>query len=149
VDTSIADAEAALLRVEMFACSAAARPSTRQGHGTRPEDADDPDPSRSGTASSKLDKLDNTLCPTTLLNRNMNLEEASRWIKSFDSYFNWNEPIIRQKTPERLRSLLESCLEASMVSKLHTDEAVRVDTPIQGPNGLLEVLGKYFVDDYP
>ena len=36
-----------------------------------------------------------------------------------------------------------------MVSKLHTDEAVRVDTPIQGPDGLLDVLGKYFVDDYP
>jgi hypothetical protein len=44
---------------------------------------------------------------------------------------------------------LESCLEASMISKLHTDEAVGEDTSIQGPNGLLEILGKYFVDDYP
>jgi hypothetical protein len=79
----------------------------------------------------------------------MNLEEASKWLKSFDSYLNWNEPIIRNKTPERLINLLESCLEASMVSKLHTDEAVRVGTSIQGPNGLLEILGKYFVDDYP
>ena len=79
----------------------------------------------------------------------MNLEEASKWLKSFDSYLNWNEPIIRNKTPERLRNLLESCLEASMISKLHTDEAVGEDTSIQGPNGLLEILGKYFVDDYP
>ena len=81
VVTSIADAEAALLKAEMFACEAEARPSTRRGgRGTRPEDASDPGPSRH-----KLDKLDNSIRPTTQLSRNMDLEEASRWIKSFDS----------------------------------------------------------------
>ena len=145
VVTSIADAEAALLKAEMFACEAEARPSTRRGgRVARPEDASDPGPSRP-----KLDKLDNSIRPTTQLSRNMDLEEASRWIKSFDSYFTWNEPIISKKTPENLRALLESCLEAGLVAKLHTDNAVRADTPIQGTGGLLEVLGKYFVDDYP
>jgi hypothetical protein len=79
----------------------------------------------------------------------MNLEEASKWLKNFDSYLNWNEPIITKKSPEHLRNLLESFLDASMVSKLQSDEVVRDDTPVQGPNGLLEILEKYFVDDYP
>ena len=133
----------------MFVCSAAAQQLTRRGCGTRPEDANPPDPSLLGTASGKLERLDNTLRPTDRLSRNMTLEEASKWLKNFDSYLNWNEPIIRNKIPERLRNLLESCLEASMIFKLHTDEAVGEDTSVQGPNGLLEVLEKYFVDDYP
>jgi hypothetical protein len=139
VETTIANAEDTLMAAEMFMCS--------RGPGTRPEDADDFDPSQSRPG--KPERLETALRPPTLLNRNMTLEEATRWIKSFDSYLNWNERIIRNKTPAQLRSLLENSLEAGMVSKLLTDDAVNDDTPIQGTGGLLDILGKYFVDEYP
>ena len=77
----------------------------------------------------------------------MSLEEATKWLKNFESYLNWNKPVIAKKSPEHLRNLLESFLDASMVSKLQTDEVVTEDTLVRGPGGLLETLRNYFVDD--
>jgi hypothetical protein len=79
----------------------------------------------------------------------MTLEEESKWLKNFDSYLNWNEPVIAKKSPEHLRNLLESFLDASMVSELQMDELVTEDTLVRGPGGLLETLRNYFVDNYP
>ena len=78
----------------------------------------------------------------------MTLEEASKWLKNFDSYLTWNEPVIDKKSPTHLRSLLESFLDASMVSKLQTDESITEDTLVRGTGGLLETLKNYFVDKY-
>ena len=123
----MAAAEAALAKTDLFVCQAAAQQSTRKERGPKPEDvhsSNSPDSSLLGTALGKLERLDNTLRPTDRLSQTMTLEEESKWLKNFDSYLNWNKPIIKNKTPERLRNLFESCLEASMISKLHTDEAV-------------------------
>ena len=79
----------------------------------------------------------------------MTLEEASKWLKNFDSYLTWNKPVIDKKSLTHLRSLLESFLDASMVSKLQTDESITEDTLVRGTGGLLEKLKNYFVDDYP
>ena len=146
----MAAAEAALAKTDLFVCQAAAQQSTRKERGPKPEDVHSsnlPDSSLLGTALGKLERLDNTLRPTDRLSRTMTLEEASKWLKNFDSYLNWNEPVIAKKSPEHLRNLLESFLDASMVSKLQTDEVVTEDTLVRGPGGLLETLRNYFVDD--
>ena len=36
-----------------------------------------------------------------------------------------------------------------MVSKLQTYNSVTMETPVWGPDGLIEKLESYFVDDYP
>jgi hypothetical protein len=132
-------------------CQAAAQQSTRKERGTKPEDvhsSNSPDSSLLGTASGKLERLDNTLRPTDRLSRTMTLEEASKWLKNFDSYLTWNKPVIDKKSLTHLRSLLESFLDASMVSKLQTDESITEDTLVRGTGGLLETLKNYFVDKY-
>ena len=79
----------------------------------------------------------------------MTLEEASNRLSNFDSWFQWNELVLNKKSTKHLRILLESFLDANMVSKLQTDDSVTSETPVRGPDGLLEKLEGYFFDDYP
>ena len=97
----------------------------------------------------KHDRLDNTLRPKERLSRTMSLEEATKWLKNFESYLNWNKLVIAKRSVSSLRDLLESSLDAGLVSKLQTDETVTADTTVRGPAGVLAKLKGYFVDDYP
>jgi hypothetical protein len=45
----------------------------------------------------KHDRLDHTLRPDGRLSRTISLEEATTWLKSFESYLEWNEPVIANK----------------------------------------------------
>ena len=77
----------------------------------------------------------------------MTLEEASRWLKNFDCYLNWNEPVVDKKSPKQLRDLLKSFLDAGLVSKLQTDKSITKETLVRGTGGILAKLKRYFVDD--
>ena len=46
----------------------------------------------------RQEKLDNTLRPDELLSETMTLEEATRWLRTFDSYLSWNASIIERKS---------------------------------------------------
>ena len=46
----------------------------------------------------KHDRLDNTLCPAERLSRTMSLKEATKWLKNFESYMNWNGLVIAKNT---------------------------------------------------
>ena len=107
------------------------------------------DTSLLGTASGKLDRLDNTLRPTHRLNKNMTLEEASKWLKNFDRYLNWNQPVVDKKGIKDLRDILESFLDAGLVLKLNMYESITEETVIRGPTGILETIKRYFLDNYP
>ena len=48
----------------------------------------------------------------------MSLEEATKWLKNFESYLNWNKLVIAKRSVSSLRDLLESSLDAGLVSKL-------------------------------
>jgi hypothetical protein len=53
---------------------------------------------------------DNTLRLTDWLSRTMSLKEATKWLKNFDSYLNWNGLVISKKSTEALQDLLEDLL---------------------------------------
>ena len=95
----------------------------------------------------KHDRLDNT--PKERLSRTMSLEEATKWLKNFESYLDWNKQVIAKRSVSSLRDLLERSLDACLVSKLQTDETVTVATTVRGAAGVLEKLKKYFLNDYP
>ena len=79
--------------------------------------------------------LDNSLRPEGLLRMTMSLEEATRWLKTFESYLLWNEPIIENKGTKCVPALLESLLDTSVISWQVQDQTVTEWTPIQGPSG--------------
>ena len=148
VDDSMATGEETLDRADKFMCLCLER--TRQAKvETRQRDDPHPVDLPAGTTTGKHDRRDNTLCPNERLSRTMSLEEATKWLKTFESYLDWNKQIIAKRSPSSLRNLLESSLDACLVSKLQTDETVKALTPIQGAAGVLEKLKKYFLDDYP
>ena len=94
-------------------------------------------------------RLDNTLKPDKNLSRTVSLEEATTWITQIKSYHNWNKQLIVKKSNTAVRNLLESSLEARLVSKLWTDVSIGTGTKVQGPGGVLAKLKSYFVADYP
>ena len=90
------------------------------------EMADSPSPDDLPSRTDKLDgRLDNTLRPENNLSRTMSLEEATKWIEQFESYLDWNKPLIGKKSDTAVRNLLESSLEAGLVSKLRTGQKQR------------------------
>ena len=66
-----------------------------RAEGTRSSST--PDSSLLGTASGKTERLENTLRPMTKLTRTMTLEEASKWLSNFGSYFDWNEAVLARR----------------------------------------------------
>ena len=94
-------------------------------------------------------KLDNRLRPTTKLGKTMTLEEATTWLKAFEAYLKWNKAALVPKSKKDIRHLLESCLDTGLTSKLETDKTVTPETTVQGEDGMLKKLKKYFLDDYP
>ena len=100
-------------------------------------------------ATGKHDRLDNTLRLAERLSRTMSLEEATKWLTQFESYLDWNKRIIDKRTVYSIRQLLEGSLDASLVNKLQTDANVTPETAVQGENGVLVTLKKYFFDNYP
>ena len=115
---------------------------------TKMEDTPLTDMPLAGTTG-KHDRLDDTLCPPEWLSRTMSLEEATKWLKNFEIYLNWNGLVIAKKSPESLQDLLESSLDTGLVSKLQTDESVTKETTVRGPTGILAKLKGYFIYDYP
>jgi hypothetical protein len=107
---------------------------------------DDPPPRTLGKQDGRLD---NTLKPDKNLSRTMSLEEATTWIVLFESYLNWNKQLLGRKSITAVRHLLESSLEAGLVSKLRTDVSIGTETEVQGPDGVLAKLKGYFIADYP
>ena len=45
----------------------------------------------------------------------MFLEEATRWLKTFEGYLAWNESVIERKSQKYVRELLESLLDMSLI----------------------------------
>jgi hypothetical protein len=97
------------------------------------------------TANRRYEKMDNTLRPEQRLCKGMSLEEATQWIRCFNSYLTWNDSIIDRKSPKCVRNLLESQLDANLISKMATDESITERTTIQGPAGILSKLEGYFI----
>jgi hypothetical protein len=79
----------------------------------------------------------------------MFLEEATKWLKKFESYLVCNEQVIKKKSTKNLRDLLESFLDAGLISKLNTDESITEETTIRGSTGILTKLRGYFIDICP
>ena len=79
----------------------------------------------------------------------MTLEEASKWIKNFESYLEWNQLVVDKKSTKNLRDLLESFLDAGMVSKMDTDESITATTEVRGPEGILVKIIEHYLDDNP
>jgi hypothetical protein len=147
VDDSMATGEEAIERADKFMClrlerTRQAKEETRQRDETLPIDPQQ-------EATGKHDRLDNTLCLAERLSRTMSLEEATKWLTFFESYLDWNKRIIAKRSVSSIQNLLESSLDASLVSKLQTDVTVTADTTVRGEAGVLEKLKKYFFDDYP
>ena len=61
------------------------------------------------------EKLENTLRPEGLLREEMSLEEATKWLSTFDNYLSWNVSIIGRKSTKCVRGLLESLLGTCMI----------------------------------
>ena len=79
----------------------------------------------------------------------MTLEESTIRLKKFEAYLTWNKKALEKKSITDLRHLLESCLDASLGSKLEMDDTVSDMTKVQGEDGCLAKLKNYFLDDYP
>ena len=79
----------------------------------------------------------------------MTLEEASKWIKNFESYLEWNQLVVDKKSTKNLIDLLESFLDAGMVSKMDTDESITATTEVRGPEGILVKIIEHYLDDNP
>ena len=94
-------------------------------------------------------RLDNTLKPDKNLSKTVFLEEATTWITQIESYYNWSKQLIVKKSNTAVRNLLESSLEAGLVSKLWTDVSIGTGTKVQGPGGDLAKLKGCFIADYP
>jgi hypothetical protein len=130
VDDSTAMGEEALDRADKFMCLRLERTQetkveTSQGDETLPIVPQQ-------EATGKHDRLDNTLRPAERLSRTMSLEEATKWLTNFESYLDWNKRIVDKRTVYSIRQLLESSLDASLVSKLRTDVAVTPETEVRG-----------------
>jgi hypothetical protein len=147
VDDSMATGEEAIERADKFMClrlerTQQAKVETGQRDKTLPIDPQQ-------EATGKHDRLDNTLRPAEHLSRTMSLEEETKWLTNFESYLDWNKRIIAKRSISSIRNLLESSLDASLVSKLQTDMTVTAETEVRGEAGVLEKLKKYFFDNYP
>ena len=79
----------------------------------------------------------------------MTLEEARHWIRKFDQWFDWNSAVLAKKSRQTQRVILENFLDDRMISRVKSDATVNPDTPIRGPDGLLEKLESYYTDDLP
>jgi hypothetical protein len=101
------------------------------------------------TASRRYEKMDNTLRPDRRLCEAMSLEEATKWIMSFDSYLTWNDSIIDRKSLKCVRNLLESHLDTSLLSRMAKDKSITERTTVQDSTGILSRLKGYFVEDSP
>jgi hypothetical protein len=84
--------------------------------------------------------MDNTLRPDKQLCKDMSLEEATKWIRCFDSYLTWNDSIINWKSLKCVRNLLENHLDANLLLKMATDESITERTTVQGSAGMLSKL---------
>ena len=100
------------------------------------------------TTGHRHETLDNTLRPDRQLSETMSLEEATRWLKTFESYLAWNESVINRKSPKCLRDLLESLLDTSLVSRMVKDESITERTTVRGSTGILNILKGYFVEEF-
>ena len=78
---------------------------------------DAPPTETSQKTTGKQERLDHTLRPHGHLRRTMSLEEATKWLKNFESYLVWNESVIAKRNACS-RDLLEGCLEADLVAML-------------------------------
>ena len=130
VDDSMATGEEAIERADKFMClrleqTQDTKVETGQGDETLPIVPQQ-------EATDKHDRLDNTLRPAERLSRTMSLEEATKWLTNFESYLDWNKRIVDKRTIYSIRQLLESSLDASLVSKLRTDVAVTPETEVRG-----------------
>ena len=134
VDSTVLMGEAALRKAERFATQCCGVTPNR----TPPN-----------TSTDKPDRLENTLKPDGCLKRDMTLEEARTWLRKFDKWFEWNAPVLAKKNQDMQRAILENYLDDRMLSRMKTDATVKPDTPIRGPNGLLEKLALYYTDDVP
>jgi hypothetical protein len=105
---------------------------------------DAPPTKTSQKTTGKQERLDHTLRPHRHLSRTMSLEEATKWLKNFESYLVWNESVIAKRNACS-RDLLESRLEADLVLTLQTDETVTMNTTVRGPAEVLAKLREYFV----
>jgi hypothetical protein len=92
---------------------------------------DAPPTKTSQKTTGKQERLDHTLRPHRHLSRTMSLEEATKWLKNFESYLVWNESVIAKRNACS-RDLLESRLEADLVLTLQTDETVTMNTTVRG-----------------
>jgi hypothetical protein len=99
------------------------------------------------TSSCPYEKMDNTLRPDQRLCEDMSLEEATKWIRCFNSYLTWNDSIIDRKSLKCVRNLLESQLDANLISKMATDESITERTTVQGSAGILSKLKGYFIEN--
>jgi hypothetical protein len=100
------------------------------------------------TANRRYKRMDNTLRPEQRLGEGMSLEEATLWIRCFDSYLTWNDSVIDGKSLECVRNLLETQLDASLISKL----ARRVhykNNCCPGPGGHIEQTGGVLHREFP
>ena len=78
----------------------------------------------------------------------MSLEEATRWLKTFEGYLAWNESVIERKSRKYVRELLESLLDMSLILRLAKDKSITETTTVRGSTGVLSILQGYFVHDY-
>jgi hypothetical protein len=92
--------------------------------------------------------LDNTLRLRRRLSETMFLEEATRWLRTFESYLAWNELVIEKKSPKCIQKLLESFLDGGLVSRLAEDESITERTTVRGPTGILSTH-MWVVGDHP
>ena len=97
-----------------------------------------------GTGNSNLE---NTLRPDTL-SSTMTLEELTILSKKFEAYLEWNKKALEKKSITDLRHLLESCLNASLATKLDMDEMVSDTTKVQGADSCLDKI-KNFLNGNP
>ena len=65
------------------------------------------------------------------------------------SYLEWNQLVVDKKSTKNLIDLLESFLDAGMVSKMDTDESIKATTEVWGPEGILLKIIEYYLDHNP
>jgi hypothetical protein len=98
------------------------------------------------------------LKPTMTLSDKMTPKEQNNWFKAFESYYSWNERILKTKPYETRIQFLHGCISPSLATLLLTDPTMYTDNgtpkgvPIMGetPQGdCLTKLREYLLANRP
>ena len=88
-----------------------------------------------------LPKILDTLKPKEPLSKEMNLEEANQWFKSYKAHLTYNSSTLVIQPISVQRAMLEVDLNLKMASALRSDKKVKDDTVIDAKDPTVSCLG--------